>query len=336
MSAKRNIIPLFVPHAGCKHSCVFCDQVKITGKSSSASINDVTQVVSKTLNAACRESAVEIAFFGGSFTAIPINQQNALLDAVQPMLVGNNSIRLSTRPDCFTNDDAKRLRSYGVRTIEFGVQSMCDDVLSASQRGHTSKDVIAAVEVAIRNGFDIVLQMMTGLPDDTYQKSVYTAKSLVDLSPHAVRIYPAVVVKDTILYKMWQNGQYKEHSLDEAIEVCSEICKIFWAAKIPIIRLGLNPTKEFAMGAAVAGAYHPAFGELVYSNIFYQKAVKLLSENEVAAGSNVCFIVPQGKTSAMTGHCRKNVIALRKGFSLASIKVLENDIDFNEMYFYLT
>jgi histone acetyltransferase (RNA polymerase elongator complex component) len=326
MRAKRCIIPLFVPHAGCIHNCVFCDQTKVTGKTTPIKACDVQETVRTAISVIKDDQPVEIAFFGGSFTAMPITIQNELLEAALPFMRGFNSIRVSTRPDSFCANDADRLKKYGVKTVEFGVQSMCDDVLAATKRGHSSDDVVRAFTAAKKAELDVVLQMMTGLPEDTFEKSLKTAKDIISLKPDAVRIYPTVVVEGTELHEMWKRGEYKEHTLEQAIELCAEICELFWHAKIPIIRLGLNPTKEFSMGAAVAGAYHPAFGELVYSSIYLRKAVNLLTQKGVAPESDLIIGVSKGRISMMTGYCRSNILALRKKFLLRSLKIVEADI----------
>jgi histone acetyltransferase (RNA polymerase elongator complex component) len=329
MSPKRYIVPLFVPHAGCENTCVFCDQRQVTGKITPAAKEDVQKAISRAVSIIDKNQPAEIAFFGGSFTAIPITQQQELLEAAQPFLGLNsdNSIRVSTRPDCVGGRTVVFLKKYGVKTVELGAQSMCDDVLIAAKRGHTSKDVENAAETIKNAGLELVLQMMTGLPGDTPEKSLETAKKIIALKPNAVRIYPTVIVRGTKLHEMWGKGEYKEHSLEEATALCSEIVPLFWQAEIPIIRLGLNPTKEFDEGfAAVAGAYHPAFGELVYSNIYYKRATALFSEKNIAPQSDIVIAVSKGRTSMMTGYCRENIKSLRKMFQLRSLKVVEGDL----------
>jgi len=255
-----------------------------------------------------------------------VEKQNELLEAAQQFLDfhPDNQIRISTRPDCIDEETVARLKSYGVATIELGAQSMCDDVLTKCRRGHTSGDVRQASGIIKSAGLSLILQMMTGLPGDTPGKSLYTATEFIKLKPDGVRIYPTVVVKGTELYKMWQRGDYKEHTIDEAMELCVEICALFEVAGIPVIRLGLHPSDSLTNGDAVAGAYHPALGELVYSKAYYKKAAKLLSD--IKPGSDVALAVSKGNISRMAGNRRSNITALEHELSLRSIKLVESDI----------
>jgi len=268
---------------------------------------------------------VEIAFYGGSFTALPVGRQEDLLEAARPFIISNprSSIRISTRPDCIDSATVERLKKHGVRTVELGAQSMCDDVLNESKRGHLASDVALAAGVIKSADLSLILQMMTGLPGDTREKSIFTAKSFVCLKPDGVRIYPAVIVSGTELYDMWLRGEYNEHSTEDAVKLCVELCAIFEEAGIPVIRLGLNPSEALSAGGAVAGAYHPAFGELVYSSIFYKRAAALLEG--IAPGSDVTITVSKSKVSMMTGHRRQNVTKLKKEFALRSIKIIGSD-----------
>ena len=276
MSAKHSIIPVFIPHYGCTNSCVFCNQRRITGFSATG-VLDVLHAVEAAVREHKDAKLAELAFYGGSFTSLPIEQQNEFLLAAQPFLSnGLNAIRVSARPDSFSSSDAVRLKGFGVRTVELGAQSMCDDVLIASQRGHTAADVARASKTVKNAGIKLILQMMTGLPADTNEKSILTAKRLIELEPSGVRIYPAVVIKGTELYEMWRCGSYIEHTVEDAVELCARIYAMFEQSEIPVIRMGLNPTEDLSGGDAVAGAYHPAFGELVLSRIHYTKAVELL------------------------------------------------------------
>jgi histone acetyltransferase (RNA polymerase elongator complex component) len=325
MTPRRRIIPVFVPHAGCGHECVFCDQRRISGACVPAAPSDVYSVV-QSLNHGQQHQAAELAFYGGSFTAIPIDRQNELLEAAQMFLKLNptNTIRISTRPDCLDEHIINRLKNYGVATIELGAQSMCDDVLEASQRGHTVSDIVRAAELVKASGLALILQMMTGLPEDTREKSLYTAKRFIELNPDGVRIYPTVIVRGTMLYRMWELGEYKEHTVEHAVELCAQIYLMFKESGIPVIRMGLNPSGNLSSGDAVAGAYHPAFGELVYSRIFYDKAVALL--DGVKPGSEVTLAVAPGCVSIMTGQRRSNIKALISKFNLHSLKIVASDI----------
>jgi len=201
---------------------------------------------------------------------------------------------------------------------------MCDDVLAASRRGHTASDVARSSKTVKENGLALILQMMTGLPGDTRSKALYTARQFTRLGPDGVRIYPTVVVRGTGLYEMWKRGEYHEHTVDTAAGLCAEIVEIFNEADIPIIRLGLNPSRSLSGGDAVAGAYHPAFGELVYSRVYYNKALAML--DGIAPGRDVTIVVSTGCVSKMTGQRRCNANALSREFRLRSLKIVEGDL----------
>jgi len=282
------------------------------------------------------DSGSQVAFYGGSFTALPVEHQNMLLEAAQPFLRldSNNSIRISTRPDCIDETTLDRLKSFGVATIEIGAQSMCDDVLRLSRRGHTAGDVKRSSKMIKDEGFSLVLQMMTGLPGDTAKKSIYTAERFIDIGPDSVRIYPTVVVKGTKLHEMWQNGEYREHTVEEAVVLCARIYGLFASAGIPVIRIGLNPGEALDSGGVAAGAYHPAFGELVYSKIYYDKAASLLGG--AAQGCSITIIVAKGQASAMAGNRRANTLALKKEFGIRSVKIVETDITPGEIKISIT
>ena len=325
MNPKRRIIPFFIPHQGCEHDCVYCDQHRISGAGDPSSAFDVRRAISEFNERGDTAQPVEIAFYGGSFTAIPVQTQIELLEAAQPLLALNplNAIRISTRPDCVDRAIIARLRKYGVSTIELGAQSMRDDVLLASHRGHTARDVAQAAALVKSFGVTLILQMMTGLPGDSPDGALLTASRLIDLNPDGVRIYPTVVVYATQLYEMWKRGEYKEHSIEEAVALCSRLVPMFEDAHIPVIRLGLNPSEGLSSGGVAAGAYHPAFGELVYSRLYYKKAVSILEG--VEPGSDITVVVPKGRVSRMIGVNKQNINKLTSDFSLRSIKVVESE-----------
>lgn len=321
MSARESIIPVFVPHLGCPNDCVFCNQRRISGSTMPATPDDVEKAISNA--AALPRTGVkrQLAFYGGSFTAIPAAEQTALLAAAKAHLdTGEiDAIRLSTRPDAIDEAILKRLKYYGVETIELGAQSMCDEVLSLSGRGHTAADVEAASKMIKAAGFRLILQMMTGLPGDSKERSIETAKKIIALAPDGVRVYPTVIVRDTALFDLWQAGRYKEHSVEEAVDWCAALVPLFEAAGIPIIRLGLNPTEELSGGAAAGGAYHPALGELVKSRLMLYRAREVLAG--VQPGAAVVLGTEAGKISQLVGQHRCNVAALTVEFGLRELKV---------------
>lgn len=326
MSPRRRIIPVFVSHMGCPHMCVFCNQRRISGAVKPATPEDVHIAVEAGLSRLPEGSEPCLAFYGGSFTAIPVEEQKALLGAALPFLHDGkiSSVRLSTRPDYIDGNTLNRLKDYGVKTIELGVQSMDTEVLRESKRGHTADDARKASRLIKDADFELILQMMTGLPKDTPEKSIYTAKELIALKPDGVRIYPTVVIRDTELYDMYLSGDYKEHTVEDAMELCATLADLFENAGIPVIRMGLNPTEELSGGAAVAGAYHSALGELVEGRRYLRKEEALLSEKD--KGQIITMGVAKGCISPAVGQKRSNVKALKARFGLEDLKIKEFDM----------
>ncbi len=326
MTPRRSIIPVFVPHLGCPHLCVFCNQRRISGEQSPATPEDVKKAITEGRARLPEGTGATLAFYGGSFTAIPAGEQEALLAAARPFLLDGSirDIRLSTRPDAIDRETLERLRYYGVRTVELGVQSMDRAVLRLSQRGHTPEDAERAAREVKGAGFELILQMMTGLPGDTPEKSLATARKFTELRPDGVRVYPTVIIRDTPLYDMWRAGLYREHTVEDAVELCAEISEIFDKARIPIVRLGLNPTEDLSRGDAAGGAYHPALGELVLSRRYLARERALLTEAD--RGADVLFAVNRGRTSAATGQKRANAETLKREYALKTVKFTERDM----------
>lgn len=317
MTPRRRILPIFVPHAGCPNDCVFCNQKRISGSLFPAS----GDMVRAALGSVPPGTGLELAFYGGSFTAIEESVQTELLDAAQPARADGRiaSIRVSTRPDAINRPILERLRFYGVETIELGAQSLCDEVLYLSGRGHTRADVVNASRLVKSQGFSLILQMMTGLPGDTPERSLDTAREIITLAPDGVRIYPTVVVRDTALESLWRSGVYTEHTVEGAVSLCARLLPLFERSGIPVIRLGLNPSEELSGGAAVAGAYHPALGELVRSRILRQRAEELLEPAD--RGHHISICCAPNRVSAMVGQHRENTEYLRKKYMLAGVRV---------------
>lgn len=331
MTARNSIIPVFVPHLGCPNDCVFCNQRRISGHTEPATAQTVKTAIENAAALFPKGTKRQLAFYGGSFTAIPTVEQVALFEAAKPYLDDGtiSSIRLSTRPDAIDAETLARLKKYSVQTVELGAQSLCDNVLWLSNRGHTAKEVEEAARMVKQAGFELILQMMTGLPGDTDESCVETAKRIIALRPDGVRIYPTVIVRDTELYDMWKAGTYKEHTVSDAVRVCAKITKLFDEAGIPIIRMGLNPTEDLSGGDAVGGAYHPALGELVRSRMMLDKAVELL--DGVEPDKRVVLGVNKSDVSKMIGQHRCNAEALKTQFKLKSIKIIQTDINSGEI-----
>lgn len=317
MTPRRSVFPLFIPHAGCPHDCVYCAQRSVTGQSAPVTPEDVSAALE-----ALAFDVDELAFYGGSFTALPFDTQRALLDAAAPFLAAGKirTIRVSTRPDAIDDDVLTLLERRGVGTVELGAQSMDDGVLLKCRRGHTAADTIrAAARIREHGGFRLVLQMMTGLPGSTDALDRATAEALAALRPDGVRIYPTVILRVAPLYELWRQGGYREHTVEDAVRVCAEILPVFEAARIPVIRLGLNPTEELSNGGAAGGAYHPALGELVKSRILLERARALLLASKPEDG--VVLGVNKSEISQMTGQHRQNLATLESEFQLRSVRV---------------
>ena len=322
MSARESIIPVFVPHLGCPNDCVFCNQRRISGSVTPATPQDVVEAIERAKTLTGPETRRQLAFYGGSFTAIPVSEQEALLDAAGPYLESGDivSLRLSTRPDAIDAATLKRLKAYGVETIELGAQSMSERVLALSGRGHTAQDVADASAQVKAAGFKLILQMMTGLPGADDESDVESARRIAALKPDGVRVYPTVIVRDTALFDIWKAGRYKEHTVEDAVRVCAKILPIFEEAHIPVIRLGLNPTEDLSGGDAVGGAYHPALGELVKSRIMREKAEALLEG--VLPGSEAVLRVNPRLMSQLVGQHGANRAYLTERFALKRLRIV--------------
>ena len=313
---RKRIIPVFIPHTGCPMDCVFCNQKRISGSLLPAGAEDVRRETEAALKKLPSDARPQIAFYGGSFTAIPMGQQRELLESAQDFIRDGrvSSIRLSTRPDAIDAERLAFLHEYGVETIELGSQSMDDGVLLASNRGHTAADTVRAAELIRSSGFRLILQMMTGLPGSNDEKDLATARAILSLRPDGVRIYPTVIVRDTALYDMWRAGRYREHTVEDAVRVCARILPLFQAAGIPVIRLGLNPTDELSGGGAVAGAYHPALGEQARSLLEPLRGAK-----------QVILSVHPSRVSAAIGQKKCNVAYFCETMGIRSLKIVGNE-----------
>lgn len=315
---KEYIIPIFVPHLGCPNKCVFCNQTKITGKQKQVTAEEARKIIDEYLsNFKDKENKVEIAFFGGSFTAIDEKIQNELLEVayeyVQKGVV--DSIRISTRPDYITKDILKRLKKYKVKTIELGVQSTNNYVLAKAKRGHTFEDIKKASKLIRFYGFNLGHQMMVGLPESTALDEVNTAKDLIKLKPKIVRIYPVLVIKDTELEEDYNNGEYEPLSVTQAVERCTEIADLFNKKKINIIRIGLQNTEEITdpseeTSQVVAGPYHPAFRQLVEGRLWYNAIVSQIKKYNTKVKVVEIKANPEDVNNII-GHKKENIKKLK-------------------------
>ncbi len=314
------VIPIFVPHVGCPHDCCFCDQKIISGNAVVPSCDDVRRTVESYVDIMPYYDVVQIAFFGGSFTGIPMSEQRSYLETAYPYIERGlvDSVRISTRPDCINDEILGLLGRYGVRTIELGAQSMNDDVLRRSGRGHTFSDTVRASELIKNAGFELGLQTMTGLPGASSEDDIRTAEKIIELSPKIVRIYPTVVIKNTYLHKMYERGEYVPPSLDETVELCAKLSVKYSSAGIKVIRMGLQSSDNISdSGEIAAGPYHPAFGQLVRSRIDYDR---LLSIGHVENGVFTAY-VPAAELSDYIGQKKSNINKLKENFGYKKVMI---------------
>lgn len=327
---KEYIIPIFVPHLGCPNDCTFCNQKKISGQKKNITKKDVAEIIEYYLrNFKDSDRKVEVAFFGGSFTGIPVQIQEELLSAAYTYIESGkvDSIRISTRPDYINKDILKLLKKYKVETIELGVQSTNNYVLNKCKRGHDFNDVKKASKLIRKSKFILGHQMMVGLPDSTKQDEIKTAKDLIKLHPKMIRIYPVLVIKDTQLEKDFRSGEYIPNTLEQAVETCSILLKMFKSKKIDVIRIGLQSTDEICnpeneTSQVVAGPYHPAFRQLVESRIYYDEISKKIKSlnNKV---KNIKILVNPSHMNSFVGHKRENVNRI-KGIYNVNMKIVQD------------
>ena len=340
------IIPIFVPHLGCPNDCIFCNQKSISGQKKNMTKEQAKNIIDNYLkNLNDSDALIEIAFFGGSFTAINENLQNELLELAYTYVKEGKveSIRISTRPDYIDKNILKRLKKYKVKTIELGVQSANDFVLKRANRGHTFEDVKKASKLIRWYGFRLGHQMMVGLPESTRQDEINTAKALIKLKPKMVRIYPVLVVKNTKLEKEYENGIYKALPLPQAVETCKQLVRMFSDKNIDIIRVGLQNTDEISdpsseKSEVVAGPYHPAFRQLVESGLWYDAIVEKIKKLNVKV-KEVQFTVNPLDVNNVIGHKKDNVLKLKEFYDVdlvlkqdSNIKQGKSKIDITKTY----
>ncbi|MBS6025734.1 MAG: radical SAM protein [Paeniclostridium sordellii] len=330
---KKRIIPIFVPHRGCPHDCIFCNQKKITGVSTDITSDDVRNIIEEYLKTIDKDASVEVAFFGGSFTAIDIDIQRNLLSVAKEYVDKNiiDDIRMSTRPDCINDEILTMLKEYKVSIIELGVQSLDDKVLIDSVRGHSDKDVFESAKLIKKYGINLGLQMMIGLPSDTEEKCIYTAKKFIDLKPDCVRVYPTLVVKETGLEKLLQENKYNPFSLEESIDIVKKVLVLFYINNVNVIRVGLQATEDIAIGKEVlAGPYHPAYRELVESKMYGDYIEYLIKKYN--AKKNIDVLVNKKNVSRILGNKKSNVKNLKEKYGVL-LKTKESEISINELAF---
>ena len=328
---KQYIIPIFVPHLGCPNDCSFCNQRKISGQLKKVTENDVRDTIEYYLNNfKDRKAYKEVAFFGGSFTGIDVEEQNKLLSVAYDYIKEKkiDGIRISTRPDYIDKSILKRLKKYKVKTIELGVQSSNDFVLKRCKRGHNFEDVKKASKLIRRYRFTLGHQMMVGLPESSALDDLNTAKDLIKLKPKIVRIYPVLVIKGTELEKEMNNGKYEPLSVEQAVERCKEIMYLFNKKKIKVIRIGLqstdticSPDKETS--EVVGGPYHETFRQLVEASIYYDYIIDKIKNFNMNVKEVLIRVNPQDINNVV-GYKKENITKIKEVYDVNA--KIEQDI----------
>jgi histone acetyltransferase (RNA polymerase elongator complex component) len=322
------IIPIFLPHAGCPHQCVFCSQKSITGtEEKSPSTQQLQSQVDAFLAYNVRQRRpVQIAFFGGNFLGQPTDAVQILLtEATKYIARGDvDSIRFSTRPDTIDRQRLDLISDFPVSTVELGVQSMDPGVLMASRRGHSDLDTEHAVDLLKNVNYRIGLQIMIGLPEDTPEKMIKTGQRVADLKPEFVRIYPTLVIQESPLAKWYQEGKYRPLSLKAAVTQAKNLYLLLQRAGIPVTRMGLQHEEGFdAPGTILAGPYHPAFGHLVYSEIFLDCVSRAMTPDS-RQGQKIQIRLHPGNVSQMRGLNNENIKKLNQLFRPESIDIISD------------
>lgn len=322
---RHYIIPIFVPHHGCPHDCVFCNQRKITGVNSGITEEEVQSIIENHLSTFKRDSFKEVAFFGGSFTAIEIKEQKKLLRI--PFLYKQkgliDEIRLSTRPDAIDIEILEILKEFTVDTIELGVQSLDSDVLEKSERGHDDSVVYKSSKLIKDNGFKLGLQMMLGLPKDTQEKSLLTAKKLLQIEPAFLRLYPTLVIKNTKLEYLMNNSLYSPMTLEDTIEISSKILMLFTSHSIPIIRIGLQTTENIQLGKdVVGGPFHPAIRQLVEERVFKILFIDYIKNQKInLKGKEITIYCSKLYTSVISGQKGQNKNEITRELGISKLNI---------------
>lgn len=325
------IVPVFIPHLGCPHRCVFCNQESITGKKArSLCLSEIRNEIDTFLEG-CRKTTrpVQLAFYGGNFLGLPPGSIQALLEMASAYIDSRriHGIRFSTRPDTIDSERLDRIRCLPIDAVELGVQSMDDSVLALSRRGHTAEDSVRAVRHLKARGYRIGLQLMVGLPGDEEVRALETARWVAALSPDFVRIYPAVVLKGSPLAGKYTRGEYIPWSLARSVSMVKQMVILFEEKKIRVIRMGLQATADLdGKGVILAGPYHPAFGHLVFSEIYLDRAVAAITAagwvEKVVRGQSVEIRVSPRCVSRMRGDKNQNIGRLREMFGFTAIVVV--------------
>lgn len=331
MSKNHYIIPIFVPMEGCPHQCVFCNQDKITNsdeeKVDGQFVRDTIEEYISTIQN--KDATIEVSFFGGTFTGIPIEKQNELLAVAKEYkdkcII--DKIHMSTRPDYIDVNILDNLKRFDVDVIELGVQSLDEEVLRESGRGHSVEDVIRASKLINDYGITLGHQIMLGLPSDTEEKDIYSVKESIKMNPKIARIYPSLVITDTPMAKMFKRGTYEPYSLEKAVDVSKILYKMYKEAGVNVIRIGLQPTENISEGGdVIAGPFHSAFRELVDSSIISDEIIKCANEND----GDINIYVNNNTISKIYADKKRYFLKTKESLKDRNIKVsIDNTLEKN-------
>lgn len=313
------IIPIFIPEKACPFRCVYCNQYNITNQQNAIEPAEVKDIIEQYLATFPPFAQVKVGFFGGSFTGLSIEEQNRYLDVVQPYIECGqiSGIQLSTRPDYINDEILHNLLVKHVVTIELGAQSLNDEVLRLSGRGHTAEEVEKAAKLIRSYGFMLGLQMMIGLPGDSAESALQTAQKIVELGATCTRIYPCLVIKDTDLEKQFKDGNYKPLSMEEAVSQTLDVMELFERNSIQILRVGLHPSEGLLnRETLVAGPFHVSFKELVLTEKWKRK---ILSQIKGKQGNNIQITVNPLQVNTVVGYQGANKSMLETLFKNVSI-----------------
>ena len=295
-----------MPMLACPHRCIYCNQQVISGTHSLPSDSEVVAMVDTYLSTMDPNAEKRVAFFGGSFTCLPMNVQNRYLDLVQPYVADGriSGVQLSTRPDYIDEEILENLKGHGVTLVELGAQSLDDGILEACGRGHTVDDVRKSSSLIVSKGIELGLQMMVGLPGDTREKSMNTARLIHEFGATHTRIYPTLVVEGTRLAEMYRAGIYKPLAIEDAVDWCKDLYLYFTSVNVNVLRMGLHPAKDLRDGTGfIAGPFHPSFKELVMTSVWKDRIARLVAES---GGGSVVVEVPERDINYAVGYNSSN------------------------------
>ena len=320
---KHYNIPIFISHFGCPNSCVFCNQKKINGRETDVTMEDLRNTIEMYLETLPKNSKKEVAFFGGTFTGISMGLQKEYLETAYEYIKKGeiDGIRLSTRPDCINYEIVEQLKKYGVTTVELGVQSLDEEVLIATERYYPVRVVEEACKILKEYGIKHGIQLMVGLPKSTFDSDYETAKKVLEMKPDMVRIYPTLVIKNTKMEQMFYQKEYIPLSLEEAIERTKKIMALLESNGINIIRVGLQPSEDLREdGVVLGGPFHPAFRELVETEIYHNFFKKIIEKEK-----ELNIIANEKSISKLVGIKKANKLRLKEYFNIKIDNSIEQE-----------